>query len=169
MLEIDYPKDKMRTTPYLFSNTKEDMELLKEALSKVEQLIPLRKDNDPIIKYANLKYCYEFLKDNLNKGYKVVAFANNEDTIVGVVLLSEGYPWYSNTIFIVNEEFTCAFEKGYGIARELSELLKFWVDNGRYDYAQTASFNDWCSGMLKNTYLKEGFKMYNSFYYRKGL
>lgn len=146
-----------------------DLDVAREAIDKAMALIVDNPSNLKIIKDADKDYIRRFIFDVVSdkiEEYVLVGFYDDEE-LVGACLLSCGNPWYDPNLRIINEEFTVSFKRGAGIARRLSELLKHFLEEGVADFVQTGSVNDWCAPMLKNTYKKEGFHIYNQYYLSK--
>ena len=152
-----------------------DPKVAAEIVEKALNLIVDNPNNLSIIKNANKDYIRNFIQ-NVVTGkiteYFLIGFYDNYDEeneeLVGACLLSTGNPWYDPNLLIVNEEFTVSFKKGAGIARRLSEYLKDILNySDDVSFVQTGSVNDWCAPMLRNSYKKAGFHIYNQYYLSK--
>lgn len=146
-----------------------DPDIALKIADKAIELIVYNPKNISVITNADTDYIKGFIKAvalGHIEEYFIIGFLD-DDEIVGACLLSQGNPWYDPNLVILNEEFTVSFKKGAGIARRLSEYLKEQLKEGNADFIQTGSVNDWCAPMLKNSYKKAGFHIYNQYYLSK--
>ena len=138
-----------------------------------DRALSVFKDNPdslPVFKDASeedvLNVLYEATEESSN--YFLFAFYDKEnEEIVGACLLSTGHPWYNKDLFVLEEECTVSFKKGYGISTSIARILKKFLKNDDVDIVQAASAQEWCSKIIENSYTKEGFKKYNTYYLTK--
>lgn len=142
------------------------------ALTIADKAIELIVDNPKnisVIRNADKDYIRNFVMA-VSVGeipeYIIIGFYDDEE-LVGACLLSQGNPWYDPNIRILNEEFTISFKRGAGIARRLAAMMTEYLKQGHAEFVQTGSVNDWCAPMLKNSYKKAGFHIYNQYYLSK--
>lgn len=138
-----------------------------------EKSLILFKDNPesiPIFKNASDKDLIDTLYEAVDEksNYLLTGLYDREtDELVGACLFSMGHPWYNKSLYVLEEECTVSFKKGYGVSAKVAYVLKTLLKAGDVDIIQAASAQEWCSKLVENAYTKEGFKKYNTYYLTK--
>ena len=148
----------------------DDYETAKEIFDRALSLFKDNPDSLPVFKDASEEDILDVLYDAIEKAsnYFIFAFYDTEtDELVGACLLSTGHPWYNKSLYVLEEECTVSFKKGYGISYKVAHLLKKFLKNDDVDIVQAASAQEWSSKIIENSYTKEGFKNYNTYYLTK--
>lgn len=156
----------------LVSKAVKDMETAREIFEKSLSLFKDNPDSLPVFKNASesdiLDTLYGASNPDWDSDYILVGFYDKETSeLVGACLFSMGHPWYNKSLCVLEEECTVSFKKGYGISAKVAYLLKKTLKDGDVDIIQAASAQEWCSKIVENSYTKEGFKKYNTYYLTK--
>lgn len=144
-----------------------DFKTAKEIYDKAVSLFKDNPDSLPVFRKISEEDVLSVLKDALeyDSTYLLVAFYDKEtDELVGACLFSMGHPWYNKSLYVLEEECTVSFKKGYGISSKVACLLKKFLKDDDVDIIQASSAQEWCSKIVENSYIKEGFKKYNTYY-----
>ena len=121
-----------------------------------------------MMRHAKKECVLKFLKDaseHPEYGFCVV-FLTPDGLFWGVGVFSLGECWYNDNIKAINEELTIGFRAGF--TRVMIEFMQDYCKEHDCNLITASVVNDEVSPAVTNSYLKYGFKQYNSFYKQMG-
>ena len=104
------------------------------------------------------------IQDETESDLTTIAFHTPNGEFVGGCLLCLDNPWYSATAVVISELATVSIKQGYGVSRAIAKLLSEILERGLADVAVAAAAYPVNSTIIANSYKKEGFNTYPTFF-----